>query len=429
MKYCLLLYIEGLKPMERILLVEDNKSLAKLVAMKITANLPFEVDVAYSMKEAMLFTRKFDYFMALLDINLPDAPDGEIVDAVIEQDVPAMVLSGNMDKEFRRSILKKEIIDYIGKGGIEDINYIISTIDRLHKNRQHKVLIVDDSMLFRKSMQKMVKNLFFQVYAVAHGEEALGILKENPDIRIVLTDYAMPVMDGLELTREIRKVHPKNELSILAISSSKDEDISAMFLKSGATDFIKKPFSKEEFSCRLNNAIEALENIDAITNHAKRDFLTGLYNRRYFFRTMEEYFAKAVEEGENFAIAMVDIDHFKNINDTYGHDVGDQVIIHLSELLRSNTSESDMVARFGGEEFCIALKDLTNDQAVDLFENIRQKVAATPLTLSEQEEIGYTISIGVSLDHEDTLEESVNSADMMLYHAKNNGRNRVESSQ
>ncbi|MEA3372645.1 MAG: diguanylate cyclase [Campylobacterota bacterium] len=415
--------------MERILLVEDNKSLAKLVAMKITANLPFEVDVAYSMKEAMLFTRKFDYFMALLDINLPDAPDGEIVDAVIEQDVPAMVLSGNMDKEFRRSILKKEIIDYIGKGGIEDINYIISTIDRLHKNRQHKVLIVDDSMLFRKSMQKMVKNLFFQVYAVAHGEEALGILKENPDIRIVLTDYAMPVMDGLELTREIRKVHPKNELSILAISSSKDEDISAMFLKSGATDFIKKPFSKEEFSCRLNNAIEALENIDAITNHAKRDFLTGLYNRRYFFRTMEEYFAKAVEEGENFAIAMVDIDHFKNINDTYGHDVGDQVIIHLSELLRSNTSESDMVARFGGEEFCIALKDLTNDQAVDLFENIRQKVAATPLTLSEQEEIGYTISIGVSLDHEDTLEESVNSADMMLYHAKNNGRNRVESSQ
>ena len=412
--------------MERILLVEDNKALSKLLSMKITAQLPFEVDIAYSLKEAKLFTRKFDYFMALLDINLPDAPNGEVVDAIIKQGIPAMVLSGNMNKEFRRSMLQKEIIDYIGKGGVEDINYIIASIDRLHRNRRHKVLIVDDSMLFRKEMQKMVQNLFFQVYAVAHGEEALGILDENPDIRIVLTDYAMPVMDGLELTREIRKTHPKSLLSILAISSNEEEEISAMFLKGGATDFIKKPFSKEEFSCRINNAMEALENIDTITNHANRDFLTGLYNRRYFFRTMERYFTKAVEEGEHFAIAMIDIDHFKHINDTYGHDAGDQAIVHLSELLRANTKESDMVARFGGEEFCIILKNVNRDQAIGIIETLREKIASTPFTLNDDEPISFTVSIGVALDPEESLEEGVNSADMMLYHAKNNGRNRVE---
>jgi PleD family two-component response regulator len=93
----------------------------------------------------------------------------------------------------------------------------------------------------------------------------------------------MPVMNGLELTVAIRKEFSKERISILAISGNNDEDISAMFLKKGATDFIKKPFSKEEFSCRINNTIEALENIAAITNSAKRDFLTGLYNRNYFY--------------------------------------------------------------------------------------------------------------------------------------------------
>lgn len=412
--------------MERILLVEDNKSLAKLISMKISAQLPFEVDIAYNLQEAKLFTRKYKYFIALLDINLPDAPNGEIVDTILEQKIPAIVLSGNMNKEFRRAMLKKEIIDYIAKGGVEDINFIIATIDRLHKNRQHKVLIVDDSMTFRAQMQKMLKNLFFQVIAVAHGEEALAMLEENPDIRIVLTDYTMPVMNGLELTKAIRKTHPKNDLSILAISSSDDDEVSAMFLKSGATDFIKKPFSKEEFSCRVNNAIEALENIDFITNSANRDFLTGLYNRRYFFRTLPDYVAKAVDEQEHFAIGMIDIDNFKAINDSYGQNVGDQLIVHVAELLRSNITENDIVARFGGQEFCVFLKDRMNQEALEVYETLRHKIATTPFRLNDEEQLSITISIGVALDPEEGLEEGVNSADMMLYHAKQNGRNRVE---
>lgn len=413
--------------MERILLVEDNKSLAKLISMKVASHLPFEVDIAYSLQEAKLFTRKYEYFIALLDINLPDAPNGEIVDEMIGKGIHAIVLSGNMNREFRRAMLKKEIIDYIGKGGVEDINFIISTIDRLHKNRQHKVLLVDDSMMFRSEMQKMLRNLFFQVFAVAHGEEALGLLNEHPDIRLVLTDYTMPVMDGLELTREIRKTHPKNQLAILAISSNQDDEVSAMFLKSGANDFIKKPFSKEEFSCRINNAIEALENIDTITNSGNRDFLTGLYNRRYFYRSAPEYLAKAVEEGEHCAIGMIDIDNFKTINDTYGQEIGDRVIVHVSELLRSNTKEGDIVARFAGGEFCILLKDTGAKNGIEIFENLRHKVATTPLRITDEERAQMSISVGVVIDPDEGLEEGVNSADMMLYHAKQNGRNRVES--
>ncbi|MCD4667989.1 MAG: response regulator, partial [Sulfurimonas sp.] len=275
--------------MERILIVEDNKTLAKLISKKISESIGFEVDIAYNLKEAKLFLKMYKYFVALLDLNLPDAPNGEVVDYVLSKNQPVLVLSGNIDKDFRKKMLQKNIIDYVNKGGVDDINYIIQTIQRLQKNQKHKVLVVDDSMVFRKQMKEMLDNLFFKVITVAHGEEALGMLEVHPDISLVITDYHMPVMDGLELTHEIRKVHKKSELSLIALSSNEEDEINAMFLKHGANDYIKKPFSKEEFSCRINNTIEALENLNIVTNHANRDFLTGLYNRRYFFSNMSEY--------------------------------------------------------------------------------------------------------------------------------------------
>jgi len=410
---------------DRILIVEDNKTLAKLLAKKIKNAFEIEVDTAYSLAEAKLFLARYKYFITLLDINLPDAPNGEIVDYVISKKHHVIVLSGNIDKEFRKKMLQKNIIDYVNKGGAGDINYIIQILDRLRKNRNHKVLVVDDSIVFRKQMQSMLENMFFDITTVAHGEEALGMLQAKPDISLVLTDYNMPVMNGLDLTYEIRQTYSKDELCILAISSSEDEEVSALFLKYGANDYIKKPFSKEEFSCRVNNSIEALENIQTIMNYANRDYLTGLYNRRYFFQAMDEYIEEAKSKGEQFAIAMIDIDHFKKVNDTYGHDIGDRVIITLADILRSSTSPRDVVARFGGEEFCIVLKNINRYSAYDILERIRTEVENYRLQIDDIT-IQFTISIGsVIFSEDDSLEENINEADMMLYKAKNNGRNQV----
>ena len=253
--------------MQRILIVEDNKTLAKLIAKKISDALDYEVDVAYTLGEAKLFLHKYDYFTTLLDINLPDAPNGEVIDYAISKGQHVIVLSGNIDKKFREEILKKNIIDYVNKGGVDDINYIIQTIQRLEKNKEHKFLLVDDSMVVRKQMQTLLENMYFKVISVAHGEEALGMLKTYDDISLVLTDYNMPVMNGLELTHEIRKMYAKKQLSIVALSADKDDSTIALFLKQGANDYIKKPFSKEEFSCRINNAVEALENIKIISDY------------------------------------------------------------------------------------------------------------------------------------------------------------------
>jgi len=410
---------------EKILIIEDDKTLVKLIAKKIELSLEFQVDIAYSLSEAKLFLKRYKYFITILDINLPDAPNGEVLDYVLKTKNRVIVLSGNIDKEFRNKVLKKNVIDYVNKGGMNDINYIIQTIKRVFKNQKHTVMVVDDSMIFRKQMHSILENLFFKVITVAHGEEALGMLNSNKNISLILTDYNMPVMDGLELTYEIRKNYDKNTLSILALSSNEDSEINALFLKHGANDYIKKPFSKEEFSCRINNSIEALENIQIVTNHANRDYLTGLYNHRYFFHSMSEYKDDINENGEKYALAMIDVDHFKEINDSYGHDTGDKVIIAISEILRAGTSHRDIVARFGGEEFCIVLKNINRYSAIDVFQRIRKEVQNFSFAIDKKQPIQFTISIGVAMSGDDTLEEIINQADMMLHKAKTSGRNQV----
>lgn len=407
---------------ERILLVDDNKTLSKLIMLKVKNELGLDIDIAYSLAEAELFTLKYSYTLSIIDLNLPDAPHGEIVDAMLKKQIPSIVLTGSVDKEFRKAILKKDIIDYVHKGGIDDIDYVIDIIRRLLKNRAHKVMVVDDSSIFRNQMKKMVENLFFQVYALAHGEEALLILEQNPDVKIIITDYNMPVMDGLELTKAVRKHYTKNQLSVFVLSSTEDSDVSAMLLKHGANDFINKPFSKEEFSCRLNNAIEALENIDALTNYSKRDFLTGLYNRRHFMSLMESYFTEVRANDEEFVTAMISIDRFDDVYEIRGGEAGDAMVIQVAEIIRSCIEYKDLLSRFEGEEFCLVLKDTTRESAIDLLEHIRQKVSIAPLLVSG-EEIALSISIGALLHPEDTLIDTLNEADSALAQAKATGEN------
>ncbi len=400
---------------ERILLVEDNKSLAKLVKLKLEKELPFEVDVAYTMAEAELFSRRYRYFMAILDLNLPDAPDGEVVDRMLEKKIPSLVMTANVDKTFRANILKKPIIDYVIKGGIEDIDYIIATVHRLLANRAHKVMIVDDSMVFRNQMKTMLQNLFFKVFAVAHGEEALNILKEHPDIRIVITDYNMPVMNGLELTREIRKTHAKEQLALFVLSSADDPDTSATFLKKGATDFITKPYSKEEFSCRINNAIEALENTEKLTRFTLRDMLTGLYNRRRFTELAETYLNRAAEDEEHCVLALVEFKERDAMTAGYGKSALERADIYLADLLRSSIRPEDLAARFEDGTCCILLKNTGAESAQRILEHIRRNAETAPLLLEEGTEIPLRLNIGAAFEMERDLETMLNEADMKLF--------------
>jgi diguanylate cyclase len=415
--------------MERILVVDDNKALAKLIVMQMEKTIDdMAIDVAYSFAEAQMLINEHDkdYFMTILDLNLPDAPNGEIVDYALSKGLCAIVLTGSIDDQTRQNFINKDIVDYVYKGNMDDINYIFQMINRLSKNRQYKVLVVEDSLPFRNMIKKILTSLQFKVLAAAHGEEAMSYFADNPDINLIITDYRMPVKDGLEVLKEVRKEKDKNHLGVIVMTSPSEKTDASIFLKNGASDFIAKPFSKEELICRVNNTIEAMENINKIANFTNRDFLTGVYNRRFFYTDIEEYVKLAEEIDESYAFSMIDIDHFKKINDTYGHNSGDKILKSIAKILIDNTKGSDIVARFGGEEFCVVLKKISKEEAVKFFVNLRAKVAENEIVIKKQT-IRVTISVGVSFGkgHCD-IDEMLEACDSALYTAKENGRNRVE---
>ncbi|WP_459902758.1 GGDEF domain-containing response regulator [Campylobacter concisus] len=415
--------------MERILVVDDNKALAKLIVMQMEKSIDeMAIDVAYSFAEAQMLINEHDkdYFMTILDLNLPDAPNGEIVDYALSKGLSAIVLTGSIDDETREKFINKDIVDYVYKGNMDDINYIFQMINRLSKNRQYKVLVVEDSLPFRNMIKKILTSLQFKVLAAAHGEEAMNYFADNPDINLIITDYRMPVKDGLEVLKEVRKEKDKNSLGVIVMTSPSEKTDASIFLKNGASDFIAKPFSKEELICRVNNTIEAMENINKIANFANRDFLTGVYNRRFFYSDVEEYVQVAEETNEPYAFAMIDVDYFKKINDKYGHDGGDKVLKSIAKILNDNTKGSDIVARFGGEEFCVVLKKINKEEAVKFFVNLRAKVAENEVVIKKQK-IRVTISIGVSFGNGHCeIDDMLEACDSALYTAKENGRNRVE---
>jgi len=414
---------------EKILIVEDNKALSKLIVKKMESNLDFDVDMAYTFEEAQnLVEKDSDYFVALLDLNLPDAPDGEVVDMILAHKIPSIILTGSMEKEIREKILKKDVIDYVYKGNIDDVNYIFTLIERLHKNRDIKVLVVDDSMATRAQIKSLLQHQMFKVLVAAHGEEALAFLEDNPDIKLVLTDYLMPVIDGVELTKEIRKRYSKNEISIIAMTGTNADLISAKFLKIGANDFINKPFTREEIACRINNSLDALEYIAKIEDMAQNDFLSGLANRRYFFDAMQEYFKEAKRKNESFAMGLIDVDNFKQINDTLGHRVGDTVIVELAKTLQKHLTHDHFIARLGGDEFCVVLKNIDQKKALEFFIKLNHAVAGLHIHTKEKKDLSISVSIGVTFGDLESVEEMINQADKALYIAKKNGRNRVEVS-
>ena len=408
---------------ERILLVEDNKALSKLIRKKMEQNLNYEIIQAYSYKEAEeILEDNDDFFVALLDLNLPDAPNGEIVDFVLSYEIPSIVLTGTIDSGIRDEITSKNIIDYVYKGNMDDVNYIFSLIKRLSKNRDIKVMVVDDSQVARNKIKKILQKHMFKVIVAAHGEEALNYLEDNPDIELILTDYNMPVINGIELTKEVRKKYDKNQIIIISVTSSSEQLISAKFLKIGANDFINKPFSDEELICRVNNTLEAKEYLAKMTDMAHIDFLTGLYNRRHFFEQIDEF----IKNSNEFAVAMIDIDHFKKINDKYGHDAGDMVLKNISDILKKSIKGSDIAARFGGEEFCIALQDISKKDAIGFFIKLKEIISKNKMII-KGDKINCTVSIGVSFgEKDDDINTLLNNADQALYRAKENGRNRVE---
>lgn len=411
---------------ERILIVEDSTFFASVVSKKLTEGTDFAVDRVGTFKEAReyLDANKQGLFAALLDLHLPDSERGEVVDFFVANGIPSIIFTGEFNERVRDVIMSKNVVDYVLKEGPDSLNEIIVALDRLRRNRSIRVLVVDDSLSARNLIAGLLRTHQYQVDEAEDGETALAMLRQHPTIRLMVTDFTMPGMDGVELIKTVRATHPRERLAIIGLSAEANPLISARFIKSGANDFLRKPFLVEEFHCRVRQNMELLEHMATIRDMANKDYLTGLHNRRHFFQRARTMHKEAVQRQFPLQAVLIDIDHFKKINDTFGHDAGDQVLRDLARRMMDKFGRIGLVSRYGGEEFALLLPGLPLAQTQKSLAAFLHDVESNP-TETNAGQVTYTISAGLTGEIGTSLEGMLKRADEMLYQSKEAGRNRV----
>ena len=412
--------------MKKVLIVDDSSTILTLIKSEIKLHTNIEAYYASDYKQSMRLIRehKGEFHAALLDLNLPDAPNGEIVKLANANKIPAVILSATINEKLKDEVMKKDVVDFILKEDPASIKFAVNSILRTLKNYDTTILIVDDSSVYRQTLRDSLSRIHLNVLEAKDGLEALEMMKEHQEISLVITDYEMPNMNGTELTYQLRTEYKKDELAIIAMSSLSKEEVVSSFLRFGANDFINKPFTHNEVVTRINSNLELIDLFTTLKDLANKDFLTGMFNRRYFFDSGEPIFKKNKRKAYPIAVAMIDIDKFKNINDTYGHDVGDDAIKEIKTILDANLRDSDLVARFGGEEFCIILEEINLINVTALFEKIRVAFEVNVIKTNDIE-ISYTVSTGICFGMLDSLEAMINMSDEALYESKTTGRNKV----
>lgn len=409
--------------MNKILLIEDSMMISRALSANIRKELNVEVDSAYTLADAKArLASNHDYFAALVDLTLPDAPDGEALDEVLQWHIPAIVMTASFSEEKRDELLERGLVDYIIKDSKTSFNYIVSLLRRLYLNQFISVLVVEDSFTGMQFVTRQLRRWLLTVHEAADGAEALAILNKHPEIRMILADYHMPVMNGMELVKALREKKDKEELAIIGISAINEKSLSARFIKYGANDFLTKPFAPEELQCRINHNLETLELLAKLRETTYRDYLTQLFNRRYLFEKAEKQFRAAKSAGHPITMGVMDIDHFKRINDAHGHHAGDTVLRTISALFSEHFPDC-ITFRLGGEEFGLIMLNIPFEVALTRIEQFQQELKDTPMDLGHP--VYVTASFGVTDELTDQLDEMLQAADRLLYQAKQQGRDRI----
>lgn len=309
------------------------------------------------------------------------------------------------------------------------------TFNDIDGQNEKSILLVEDSLTTAAMISKYLSERYVLVQT-KDGADAWEVLNANPEIGLVITDLNMPNMTGHQLLVQIRRSdNPRiNQLPVIVMTATDDKVDRNLSFLNGANDFVTKPIDEMELLARVNvhynlaNTIRQLEaSKAALAIQATTDPLTGLRNRRSFFEKAEDQVALYRRYKSELSIMMIDIDHFKKINDTLGHDAGDEVLKHLANVLTAMVRQVDILARLGGEEFAVLLPDTKRLGAAVLAERTRSAIEKSPFRYHGQE-IALSASIGVasiSTEGVSTIGELVRIADHRLYLAKDCGRNRI----
>jgi two-component system, cell cycle response regulator len=297
-----------------------------------------------------------------------------------------------------------------------------------------KILLAEDSAIYRRLIETHLKEWGFDFVCAKDGKEAWKLLGKQDAPRLALLDWVLPEVDGVELCRRLRgrpEDGPYTYTILLTAKSRKQEMLEAM--DAGADDFLAKPFDPPELKARLlvgKRIVELQQKLvlanDALQFAACHDFLTGVWNRAEILGFLQRELARARRDVTPVGIVIVDVDHFKKVNDQFGHAAGDCVLKEIAERLAASLREYDGVGRYGGEEFLLVIPGCDLATTVRRANQIRELISSKPIP-TPAGATSVTLSMGATVAESSTnSEQLVHCADLALYQAKHNGRNRVE---
>jgi len=294
---------------------------------------------------------------------------------------------------------------------------------------ENKILIVEDDAVISKLVYEFLSRFGFQAISASSAEEAEKIL-EKEEIHIVLTDVKLPGIDGITFTKNVKK---KYNLDVVITTGYSSEYFYEDAINNGASDLIFKPIRFNELMLRINRVIRerALINerdkmIERLKKLSIQDPLTELFNSRHFYAQLGDEIQRAERYLHPLSLIFIDIDHFKAINDTYGHMVGDQALLLIAKKMQASLRSQDTAYRFAGDEFTIILPETTSDNAKFVANRIKAEMEKESLVIREQEIAKITLSMGVAeYQRNEKKEQFVHRADVTMYEAKKKGRNSI----
>ncbi|MFZ1812992.1 MAG: PleD family two-component system response regulator [Rhizobiaceae bacterium] len=450
----------------RILVVDDIHANVKLLEARLMAEY-FQVLTAYNGRDALSLCENGQCDLVLLDVMMPEMDGFEVCRRLKENPktthLPVVMVTALDQPEDRVKGLEAGADDFLTKpvndlalvtrvkslvrlkmltdelrlrattGRDIGVEQLFNMSETAELSRKGKILIVDDRV---SSYERIVKFLSSEhsVVVVTNPQEAL-FRAADEEFDAAVISMGLSDFDALRLCSQLRSLERTRMLPILIISDSEQEGAVIRGLELGVNDYIRRPIDRNEMLARVRTQVKRKryneklrDSVQATIEMAVTDGLTGLHNRRYLDSHLSGLFDKALGRDKPLSLIICDIDHFKRVNDDYGHDVGDEVIREFSARIRKNVRNIDLACRYGGEEFVIVMPDTDIALARVVAERIRAEVANHPFIVSEgRNQLPVTVSLGVSTIEKtgDAPEKMLKRADVALYNAKRGGRNQV----
>lgn len=309
-----------------------------------------------------------------------------------------------------------------------------STVPQPAAASRGRILVVDDNPDNLEVIATRLRFRGYEVEEVTNGEDALRAVGHHPP-DLVLLDVMLPGIDGYEVARRIKADPSLPFIPVILVTARDSTQDKVAGLDAGADDYLTKPINFPEMEARVRSMLrikrlqdELAEKNQELAQLSISDGLTGLYNHRHLQEVVHEEFERAKRTGETLAVVMFDLDHFKRVNDTRGHQMGDRVLQEMAEILRRTAREIDKLGRYGGEEFIAVLPDTGIDDAVTFAERVRERVERHPFAVGQARPIHLTVSAGAATYPHPAVYNAktlIHRADQALYAAKAAGRNRV----